>query len=154
LTPISAPLISCPVHTLYVSDLGQELKKLKEKQKQTEKKEEEKQEEECKLKHQQYHVMVDLQIQDLNFRLKTLIDTGSDLNLLNKHVIPVAYWEKTELQVSGLGNILTNISFFVPKATLCFGSYCLNLKFFLAEIPIACVLGTPFLAVVSPHGTT
>lgn len=79
------------------------------------------------LKHQQYHILIHLRIQDLNFRLKTLLDTGSDLNLLNKHVIPVAYWEKTNLIVSGLGNILTKISYCIPKSTLCFNSYCLDL---------------------------
>jgi hypothetical protein len=83
-----------------------------------------------------------------------LIDTGSDLNLLNKHVIPVSLWEKTELTVTGLGNILNTISFFIPEAILCFQKFCLKMKFFLAEIPVACVLGTPFLAAVSPHGST
>jgi hypothetical protein len=47
--------------------------------------------------------LIRIKIQDLHFRLKTLIDTGSDLNLLNKHVIPVSLWEKTELTVTGLG---------------------------------------------------
>lgn len=149
--PISAPLISFPVHTLSISDLGKELQKIKKEQKQEE---EEKKAKACKLQYQQFHVLIDLRIQDLNFRLKTLIDTGSDLNLLHKQVIPMAYWEKTDLKVAGLGNVLTDISYFVPKATLCFNTYCLNLRFFLADIPIACVLGTPFLAAVSPHGTT
>lgn len=100
LTPISAPLISCPVQPLSLSDLGREIQKLKELQKQEEK--HEKEEENCKLKHQQYHILSSLRIQGLNFKLKTLLDTGSDLNLLNKHVIPVAYWEKITLTISGL----------------------------------------------------
>jgi len=94
LTPISAPLISCPVQTLYISNLGREINKIKESQrKEEEQKAEEGKKEEgnCKLQHQQYHVLIQLRIQDLNIKLKTLIDTGSDLNLLNKHVIPVAY---------------------------------------------------------------
>jgi hypothetical protein len=49
-----------------------------------------------------------------------LIDTGSDLNLLNKHVIPVSLWEKTQVIATGLGNIVNNISFHIPEATLCF----------------------------------
>jgi len=69
-------------------------------------------------------------------------------------VIPVAYWNKTDLNIAGLGNVLTNISYFIPKARLCFNSYCLDLKFFIADIPIACILGTPFFAAVSPHGST
>jgi hypothetical protein len=64
--------------------------------------------------------LIELKIQDLNFRLKTLIDTGSDLNLLNKHVIPVSLWEKTELTVTGLGNVLNNISFLFQKQLYAF----------------------------------
>lgn len=108
LKPISAPLISCPVQTLSMSELGKEIRKLKTTQKDEEKKREE---ETCQFKHQQYHILANIRIQDLNFRLKTLIDTGSDLNILNQHVIPVAYWEKAELTVAGLGNVLTNISY-------------------------------------------
>jgi hypothetical protein len=104
--------------------------------------------------HQPYHVSLTFRIQDLHFKLKTLLDTGSDLNLLNKNVIPVAYWQKTSLNVSGLGNVLTNISHCVPKATLCLEIFCMDIKFYLAEIPSACILGTPFLCSVSPHGST
>lgn len=129
--------------TLSLSDLGQEINKIKRVK-----------EESCKLQHQPYHILIELRIQDLHFRLKTLIDTGSDLNLLNKNVIPVSLWDKTKLTVTGLGNILNDISFFIPKATLCFQKFCLDMKFYLAEIPVACVLGTHFLAAVSPHGST
>jgi hypothetical protein len=116
------------------------------------KKEEE--DESLQVKHQKYHVLIELKIQDLHFRLKTLIDTGSDLNMLNKHVIPVSLWEKTQAMVVGLGNIPNDISFQIPEAILCFQDYCLKLKFLLADIPVACILGTPFLAAVSPHGST
>jgi hypothetical protein len=144
-----APLISCPVKTLSLSELGKELKILKSK-----KEEEDQKEQECKYKHQQYHILLKLKIQDLHFKLKTLIDTGSDLNLLNKTVIPVAYWEKTDLKVSGLGNIPTTISYCIPKTIIQFNSHALIAKFYLAEIPVACILGTPFLSMVSPHGST
>jgi len=97
---------------------------------------------------------VELQIQDLHFILKTLIDTGSDLNMLNKHVIPISLWEKTQATITGLGNVPNIISFQIPEAVLCFKDFCLKLKFLLADIPVACILGTPFLAVVSPHGST
>lgn len=149
LRPLSAPLISCPVQTLSLSDLGKEIRKLKDT-----KKEEEQKEQECKYKHQQYHILLHLRIQDLHFKLKTLIDTCSDLNLINQTVIPVAYWEKADLLVSGLGNVPTSISYCVPKVTIHFNSHHLTANFYLAEIPVACVLGTPFLSVVSPHGST
>ena len=86
--------------------------------------------------------------------MKTLIDIGSDLNLLHKEIIPVSLWQKTQVIVVGLGNIPNEISFQIPEAILCFQDYCLKLKFFLVDIPIACILGTPFLVVVSPHGST
>jgi hypothetical protein len=78
-----------------------------------------------------------------------LIDTGSDLNLLHKDIIHVSLWQKTQAIVVGLGNIPNKISFQIPEAILCFQDYCLKLKFLLADIPIVCILGTPFLAVVS-----
>lgn len=56
--------------------------------------------------------------------------------------------------VVGLGNIPNDISFQIPEAILCFQDYCLNLKFLLADIPVACILGTPFFSTVSPHGFT
>jgi hypothetical protein len=56
--------------------------------------------------------------------------------------------------VVGLGNIPNDISFQVPEAVLCFQDCCLKMKFLLADIPVACILGTPFLAAVSPHGST
>lgn len=32
-----------------------------------------------------------------------------------------------------------------------FDTYCINVKFEVANIPIECILGNPFLAVVEPH---
>jgi len=98
--------------------------------------------------------LIELKIQDLHFKLKTLIDTGSDLNMLNKHVIPVSLWEKTQAMVVGLGNIPNDISFQVLEAVLCFQDFYLKMKFLLADIPVACIIDTPFLAAVSPHGST
>jgi hypothetical protein len=58
---------------------------------------------------------------------------------------------KGQALVVGLGNIPNEISFQIPEVVLCFESYCLTMKFLLADIPIACILGTPFLAAVSPQ---
>jgi len=106
------------------------------------------------ISHQKYHVLINLQIQGMPFQLKTLIDTGSDLNLLHKNIIPVKFWQKSQASVVGIGNIPTKIFFQIPEASLCFKYYCLKLKFFLTDIPIAFILGTLFLAAVSPHGST
>lgn len=40
----------------------------------------------------------------------------------------------------------------IPKATICFQEYCMNLQFFVGNIPIECILGNVFLADVEPHG--
>jgi len=41
------------------------------------------------IKHQKFHVLLDIMIKGKQFWLKTLLDTGFDLNLLNKEIIPV-----------------------------------------------------------------
>jgi hypothetical protein len=74
--------------------------------------------------------------------------------MLHKDIIHVSLWKKAEALVVGLGNIPNEISFQIPEVVLCFKDYCLTMKFLLADIPIACILGTPFLATVSPHGST
>jgi hypothetical protein len=73
LKPSSTSLISCPVKTLTLSDLKQELKLVKGLAAETERQKEE----QCKIHHQPYHVLLTYRIQDLHFSLKTLLDTGS-----------------------------------------------------------------------------
>jgi hypothetical protein len=154
LVPQKAKSICCPVQALSVSDLGREINKLKKAIKETSGQEKGNQEQNLQIEHQKFHILIDLKIQGMPFKLKTLIDTGSDLNMLHKDIIPVSLWQKTQALVVGLGNIPNDISFQIPEAILCFQDYCLKLKFLLADIPIACILGTPFLAAVAPHGST
>jgi hypothetical protein len=105
------------------------------------------------IQHQKYHVLIKIKIQDQVFKLKSLIDSGSDLNILHKDIIPSIYWNKTDHSVIGLGNKSIQMNYEIPKATMCFRDYCLDLKFLLSEIPIACILGTPFLEAIEPHGS-
>jgi len=44
------------------------------------------------IKHQKFHVMINLIIQGQQFFLKTLIDSGSNINVLNKKEIVARYW--------------------------------------------------------------
>jgi hypothetical protein len=154
LEPCLTKHISCSVQTLSISDLGREIGKLKKFIKEQEKKTEQKKEKVLQIQHKKFHVLMDLKIQGIPFQLKTLLDIGSDLNLLNKQIIPVNFWQKTQASVVGLGNIPTEISFQISEATLCFKQYCLHLKFLLVDIPIACILGIPFFAAIEPHGST
>jgi hypothetical protein len=51
-----------------------------------------------------------------------------------------------------LDNVSTNITFEIPKSLIWFEQCSLGMKFLLVDLPVDCVLGTPFLAVVEPHG--
>jgi hypothetical protein len=84
--------------------------------------------------------------------LKALIDSGSDFNILNKDSIPSCYWLKNNNATIGLGNQTLKMEYEVERVKLCFGPYYLNMKFSLAKIPVPCLLGTPLLVVVEPHG--
>ena len=72
---------------------------------------------------------MDIMIKGKRFRLKTLLDTGSDLNLLNKEIILVQFWHKTQQSAISLGNQPSQLLYEIPEATLCFQHYCLSLKF-------------------------
>lgn len=96
------------------------------------------------IQNKKYHVHIKLKFQDQGFKLKDLIDFGSDLNIHQKDVIPLIYWNKTYHSIIGLGNKSIQMNYEILEATLCFKNYFLDMKFLL-EIPIACILGTPFL---------
>ena len=45
------------------------------------------------------------------------------------------------------------MDFEIPKGILLFDEYALGMKFLLSELPVDCILGTPFLSAVEPHGS-
>jgi len=55
------------------------------------------------IQYQQHHVLLNVNIQGENFTLRTLIDFGADINVLNKKVIPAKYWTPACRQVTGVG---------------------------------------------------
>jgi hypothetical protein len=75
------------------------------------------------IQHQQYHVMIKLNIQGKFFKLKALIDSRSDFNILNKDSIPSCYWLKNNNATIGLGNQTMEMEYEVEKVKLCFGPY-------------------------------
>jgi hypothetical protein len=85
--------------------------------------------------------------------LDELLDTGSDMNLINKDLIPAKYWLPSCGSAVGLGNVNTAFNFEIPKGILLFGEYALGMKYLISELPIDCILGTPFLSAVEPHGS-
>lgn len=56
------------------------------------------------ISYQKYYIKITLEICNENFYLTTLIDTGSDLNILHKDKIPAKYWAPSFGSVTGLGN--------------------------------------------------
>jgi hypothetical protein len=84
--------------------------------------------------------------------LTALIDTGSDLNLLHKDLIPAKYWLPSFGSATGLGNVNTSFQFEVPKGIL-LEEYALGMKYQISDLPVDCILGTPFLSAVEPHGS-
>ena len=87
------------------------------------------------------------------FYLNALLDTGLDMNLLNKNLIPCKYWLPSNYPVIGLGNVSTDFDFEVPKGVLWFDQYALGMKFLLVDLPVDYILGTSFLATIETHGS-
>jgi hypothetical protein len=105
------------------------------------------------IRFQKYQVKIKLEINSQIFHLNALLDTGSDMNLVHKDLIPHKYWFPSSYSAIGLGNISTDMDFEIPRGILLFDEYALGMKFLLTELPVDCILGTPFLSAVEPHGS-
>jgi hypothetical protein len=105
------------------------------------------------IQHQHYYVMIKMNFQGQIFKLKELIDSGSYFNILNKDYIPSCYWLENSNASIVVGKQTLNMEYEFERVKLCFGPYCLNVNFSLANIPVPCLLGTPLLDVVEPHGS-
>lgn len=99
--------------------------------------------------YQQHHVKVNICIQGKKFQMIALLDFGVDINILNIKNVPAKYWVSVEREVVGL----RKLQYEIPRASLCFDTHCVYMKFAIADIPIDCILGNVFLAVVEPHGS-
>lgn len=102
--------------------------------------------------YQQHHVKVKICIQGQTFFMTALIDLGADINILNIKNVLAKYWVATEREVVGLGN--KKLKYEIPRASLCFDTHCIYMKFAIADIPVDCILGNVFLATIEPHGST
>jgi hypothetical protein len=72
---------------------------------------------------------------------------------LHKDLIPAKYWLPSFGSATGLGNVNTSFQFEVPKGILLLEDYALGMKFQISDLPIDCILGTPFLSALEPHGS-
>jgi hypothetical protein len=107
----------------------------------------------CPISFQKYYINVHISIGVHIFSLIALIDTGSDINILKKEKIPGYLWETSYGCVTGLGNNSLNLKYEVSKAAILMGNYEIGMKFYIADAPVDCILGTPFLSTVTPHGS-
>lgn len=97
--------VSCPVQSISIYDLRKEMSNLKRDIKARTKQSKEREDERVlPILHQKFHVVLDIKIKGTVFKLKTLMDTGSNLNLLDKDIIPTKFWQKTQMSAVGLGN--------------------------------------------------
>ena len=46
------------------------------------------------IQHQKHLVLINLKIQGQMFKLKAIIDSGADVNMLHKDTMPTKYWRK------------------------------------------------------------
>jgi hypothetical protein len=105
------------------------------------------------IKYQKYYIKIQLEIYQEIFSLTSLIDTGSDINLLDKNKIPAKYWAPSFGSAIGLGNKDTDFQYEVSKGILLLEDYGLGMRFHISDLPVDCILGSPFLSAVEPHGS-
>jgi hypothetical protein len=105
------------------------------------------------IRYQKYYIKIQLEVCQEIFSLTTLIDTGSDINLLEKNKIPAKYWAPSFGSTVGLGNKDTSFQYEISRGTLLLEDYGLGMRFHLSELPVDCILGSPFLSAVEPHGS-
>lgn len=105
------------------------------------------------VKYQKYYIKIQLEICQEVFSLTALIDTGSNINLLHKDKIPAKYWALSFGSAIGLGNLNTAFQYEVPRGTLLLENYSLGMRFHISDLPVDCILGSPFLSAVEPHGS-
>lgn len=79
------------------------------------------------IQYKKHHVMLEICINGEMFSLRTLIDSGADVNIMNSKVVPEKYWVKSFRQVIGLGN--KDLMYEVPQASIFFKYHCIKLKF-------------------------
>jgi hypothetical protein len=105
------------------------------------------------ISYQKYYVQIQLEICREIFDLVALIDTGSDINLFIKIKSLPNIGAQVMAFVTGLGNHDVNFKYEVSRVNILLGEYSIGMRFHIADAPIDCILGTPFLSMVSPHGS-
>ena len=80
-----------------------------------------------------YIVALTIKIKYCYFTIPVLIDSGSDINMLNINRIPAKYWTVTSKRLHTIGaDPLVNVE--VPKANVFLNQYRLDVRFMLIKL--------------------
>ena len=80
-----------------------------------------------------YTVPLTIKTKDFYFTIPVLMDSGSDINMLNINRIPAKYWTVTSKRLHTIGaDPLVNVE--VPKANVFLNQYRLDVRFMLIKL--------------------
>ncbi|GAV89547.1 Peptidase_A3 domain-containing protein, partial [Cephalotus follicularis] len=105
-----------------------------------------------RITYQKWHVNITITIQD-SFKLQTiaLIDSGAQMNCIQKGLIPTKYFEKTKQKLSTANGENLRVNFKVTDVHICNEGICIKQSFIVVkDLDIGIILGQPFLEIIKP----
>ncbi|GAV70205.1 hypothetical protein CFOL_v3_13703, partial [Cephalotus follicularis] len=105
-----------------------------------------------RITYQIWHINISIVIQD-SFKLQTvaLIDSGAQMNCIQKGLIPTKFFEKTKQKLSTANGENLSVKFKIPDVHICNDGICIKQTFILVkDLDIRIILGQPILEVIKP----
>ena len=101
---------------------------------------------------QRWYTKITLKINpDFQSTFIALIDSGADLNCIQKGLIPTVYFVKTSQRLSTASNDPLKVQYKIPQGHICKDDICIKTSFLLVKnISHQIVLGTHFLTQLYP----
>ena len=108
-----------------------------------------------RINSQKWHSKVKIVINiDFEFEVITLIDSGANLNCIQKGIIPSKYFKKTKERLTSASGRKMQIEFKVPRAHVCQDNTCFKTIFVLVKnMTDMVILGNPFMCLLYPFTT-
>ena len=99
------------------------------------------------IQKQRWYTKMTLKIDpDYQSTFIALIDSGADLNCIQKGLIPTVYFVKTSQKLSTASNVPLKVQYKIPQGHICKNGICIKTSFLLVKnISHQIVLGTHFL---------
>ena len=108
-----------------------------------------------RINFQKWHSKVRIVIsKDIEFEVIALIDSGADLNCIQKGIIPSKYFKKTRERLTSASGGKMQIQFKVPKAHVCQDNTCFRTTFVIVKnMTDRVILGNLFMCryILSPE---